>query len=406
MIFVGIDWADAHHDVCCLDEETGDNKVVRIGNDPEGFDELVDRIQQLKNDPQETVCVGLEHTEGLLVQRCLSEGYQVYRLNPKMVARYRDQHRASRSKNDHLDATVLAEIIRDHRDRFDPIQPDSELARECRMLAQDYRKLTQDKSRLMNRIRSGLKRYFPEALDLFTSLDQPITLAFLADFRTLEDAQTMSVSEWTQWLSDHRHPQPETKAQTIHEQLHQVQPDRDPATIRAESRFVHRSVTQLQAVMESLSEYGERFEEILNQHPDGDIFESLPGASTVLSARMLGEFGDNRARYASANDVQCEAGTAPVTIQSGQSKKVVMRQACRRSFRDTMHQFAFTSINESEWARALYDRQRDRGKRHSHALRVVGHRWLSVIFTLWKKREYYDEKQHMKDSNIIQESAA
>jgi len=406
MIVAGIDWADAHHDVHCCRETSDTTLSFRIGNDPEGFDELVQRIQSVQDSTEETVCVAVEHTEGLLIQRCLSEGYELYRLNPKMVARYRDQHRASRSKNDNLDAVVLAQIIRDHRDRFDPVRPDSELGRECQMLAQDYRKLTQDKSRLMNRITSGLKRYFPEALELFTSVDLPITLAFLEEFSTLEDAQTMSRSEWEQWLSNHRHPQPASKARTIHNRLHQHDPNRDPATIRAESRFVQRSVRQLQTVLETLDEFEQRFEEILTQHPDGEIFKQLPGASTVLAARMLGEFGDNRQQYDSANDVQCEAGTAPVTIQSGQSKQVVMRQACRRSFRDTMQQFAFTSINESKWARALYDRQRDRGKRHSHALRVVAHRWLSVIYTLWKKRECYDKKQHMEDSNIIQESAA
>jgi transposase len=294
-------------------------------------------------------------------------------------------------------------MIRDHADRFDPVYPDSELARECRLMAQDYRKMVQQKTRLINQITSSLERYFPEALELFTSIDQPITLAFLEEFSSLEEAQRMSESDWKQWLKDHAHPHYESKAGSMVETLDEATSHRDQATRRAKTRRTNQSVRQLTALMESLADYEQRFEELLEEHPDAEIVRSLPGTGTVLSARILGELGDNRNRYENANELQCEAGTAPVTIQSGQSKRVVMRQACRRSFRDTMQQFAFTSLQENDWARALYDRQRDRGKRHSHALRVVAHRWLGVIYALWNRRECYDEKRHFQHSSIMNE---
>lgn len=166
------------------------------------------------------------------------------------------------------------------------------------MLAQDYRKLVQDKSRLMKRITSGLKRYSPEALELFSRVDQPITLAFLNEFRTLKDAQTMSISEWEKWLSDHRHPQPTSKARTLHKRLHQASPDRDRATIRAESRFVNRSVKQLQTVLESLDEYEQRFDQILTQPPGRDNLQESAGrldsAGGAVAGRVRGSPGPLR----------------------------------------------------------------------------------------------------------------
>jgi transposase len=399
MICVGIDWASQHHDIQLSQEESDPRESFRIADDSDGDDELLDRIEELRDSNEEPVRVALEHTEGLLVQRCLAEGYCVYLLNPKVVSEYRP----SRSKYDPLDARALMEMIRDHADRFDPVVPDSELARECRLLAQDDRKMVQQKTRLINQITDSLKRYFPEALELFTSIDQPITLAFLDEFTTLEEAQLMTEADWQEWLKDHSHPHYKSKANELVEVLDEAASHRDQATRRAKARRTQQSVCQLRTLLESLTDYEQRFEAIVKDHPDAEIYQSLPGTGTVLAARILAELGDNRNRYETANELQWEAGTAPVTIQRGQTKRVVMRQACRRSFRDTMQQFSFTSLQESDWARALYDRQRDRGKRPSHALRVVAHRWLNVIFALWKRRECYDEQQHFNNSSIMQE---
>ena len=35
----------------------------------------------------------------------------------------------------------------------------------------------------------------------------------------------------------------------------------------------------------------------LTEHPDADIYRSLPGLGVILGARVLGEFGDDPNRY-------------------------------------------------------------------------------------------------------------
>ena len=47
-------------------------------------------------------------------------------------------------------------------------------------------------------------------------------------------------------------------------------------------------------------------------HPDGDVLLSLPGLGARLAARVLGEIGDDRARFPTAAALPCYAGTAPV----------------------------------------------------------------------------------------------
>lgn len=107
--------------------------------------------------------------------------------------------------------------------------------------------------------------------------------------------------------------------------------------------------------------------------------------------------GDNKERYLEAREVQCEAGTAPITDKSGKIKIVKIRFACRKFFRNTMYQFAFSSLKQSLWARNFYDNQRTRGKTHTQALRALGNKWLKIIFHLWKNNLLYDENRHLAD---------
>jgi hypothetical protein len=59
------------------------------------------------------------------------------------------------------------------------------------------------------------------------------------------------------------------------------------------------------------------------KHPDAEVVRSLPGLATILSARVLGEFGDEPNRYATAKCRKNYASTSPITRASG-TKRVVL----------------------------------------------------------------------------------
>jgi hypothetical protein len=72
-----------------------------------------------------------------------------------------------------------------------------------------------------------------------------------------------------------------------------------------------------------------------------------------------------------------------------------MRRACRKSFRNIVHQFSFCSLTHSSWANALYHEKRGKGQTHSSALRSVGDKWLKIIYHLWSKKILYDENIYL-----------
>lgn len=114
LLFVGDDWAEAHHDVE-IQDETG--RALARRRLPEGIGGIAALhallADQLPGDAEpDQVVVGIETDRGPWVQALLAAGYQVYAINPLSASRYRERHVTSRAKSDPGDAKVLADLGR------------------------------------------------------------------------------------------------------------------------------------------------------------------------------------------------------------------------------------------------------------------------------------------------------
>ncbi|MEK7360010.1 MAG: hypothetical protein AAB422_06515 [Planctomycetota bacterium] len=65
--------------------------------------------------------------------------------------------------------------------------------------------------------------------------------------------------------------------------------------------------------------------------------------------------------------------------------------------RRTFHDWAFTSINCSPWARAYYDYHKERDRSHGTILRNLGKKWTKILFAVWSQGTSYDETLHIQN---------
>ena len=145
-----------------------------------------------------------------------------------------------------------------------------------------------------------------------------------------------------------------------------------------------------------LDEYRRRIAEAFGQHPDHDVFGSLPGAKAVLGPRLLAEVGGVREEYPDADALMCQAGVSPVSYQSGQVDKCRRRRACNKVLRHTIHLWTNASRQSCEWAQAYYAQKRSEGHNHASALRCLGKRWLKILWRLGQGGQAYDERKHVE----------
>ena len=167
------------------------------------------------------------------------------------------------------------------------------------------------------------------------------------------------------------------------------------ALLRAGLMKVTWLVDQIRCLTEAIENYNQQISQLFSQHPDHDLFCSLPGAGPALGPRLLCALGTDRSRFQDAQEVQTLFGIAPVMECSGQSRWVHWRWACPKFIRQTFHEFAGASIPLCSWAAAFYQKMRGRGKRHHAAVRALAFKWIRIIYACWKNRTPYSETQYL-----------
>src|SRR5262249_29371866 len=256
-------------------------------------------------------CLG-ERAHGLLIARLLEGGLPVYPVPPQTVERLR---KPSGAKTDQIDAYLLARKGRSDLADLRRLVPDSPLVQELKLLTRDQDSLIQLQTRLVNQLTACLTSYFPGPLLLFTKLQQPVTLAFLHAFPTLEQARAASLTELETLLRAAHDPHPAAKAEQLHQQLQQPQLHAAALVTRVKARLALVLVNQLAGVVEQIAAYDAEIARLFAQHTDAPLFASLPGTGKRLAPRLLAEWGEDRSRYATAASVQALGGTSPVAFQ-------------------------------------------------------------------------------------------
>jgi hypothetical protein len=392
MLFVGVDWAEDHHDVCVMSEDGRMLGKRRVPDSVAGIGELHGLVAEHTGE-DEAVVVGIEIDRGLVVYSLLTAGYEVYAINPLAAARYRDRHATSGAKSDPGDAKVLADLVRTDRHNHRPIAGDSELAEGVKLLARAHQNAIWGRQRQLNALRSALREYYPGALVAFgTDLASADALATLAVAPTPELGRGLSRSKIASALRrGGRQRYIERRAEEIQTAL-QAERLGAPALIANAHGVIARSaVALITSFNVQIAELEAALSEHFEQHPDAKVVLSLPGLGTVLGARVLGEFGDDRTRFSSPKSRKNYAGTSPVTKASGHSRIVLARFARNKRLGSACEQWAFCALKASPGARHYYDQLRARGKAHRPALRQVANRLVGILHFCLQRGVLYDE---------------
>ena len=147
MIFVGVDWAEAHHDVHVADEEG--RRLWPRPACPKGSRALpasTSSSARTSRMPTEVV-IGIETDRGLFVSALVAAGYQVYAVNPMSTSRYRDRHSTSGAKSDAGDAEVLSDMVRTDRHHHRLVAADTAEVEALKVLARAHQSMVWSKGR-------------------------------------------------------------------------------------------------------------------------------------------------------------------------------------------------------------------------------------------------------------------
>jgi transposase len=398
--FVGIDWATQSHSVCLLDAEgrfIGERGFAHGGA---GLTELRDWLLEKTKAAPEQVAVAIETPNGPVVEMLLEHGFVVFAINPKQLDRFRDRFTVAGAKDDRRDARVLGGSLRTDREAFRQLAVDDPTVIELREWSRIADELQQERTRLSNRLRQQLWRYYPQATELTDDVADDWFLALWQKVPTPAVAAEATEKTVASVLKEHRIRR--LDAASVLKTLRKMPLFVAPGTTQAACAHIRSLAARLRLVNQQIKEAQQNLDRLCarledKESPSGQSFEqcdvtilrSWPGIGRVNLATLLAE-ATEPLRRRDYHALRALAGVAPVTRRSGKQLFVIRRLACNRRLQSALYHWSRVAIQHDAAARRRYDALRQRGHSHARALRSVGDRLLYALCTTLKRQTPYD----------------
>mgnify|MGYP003387255531 FL=1 len=390
--YVGIDWATQSHCVCLLDAEGNQVGQRDFAHGGAGLAELCDWLLEKTQAAPGQIAAAIETPHGPVVEMLLERGFAVFAINPKQLDRFRDRFTVAGAKDDRRDAHVLGGSLRTDRAAFRELAADNPVTIELREWSRMADELKQERTRLANRLRQQLWRYYPQAAKLTDDVADDWFLALWQKVPTPESAAKASEKAIARILTAHRIRRLDaaTALKTLRETPLLVAPGTTQAAcahIRSLAARLHLVNQQIKEAQQNLDRLCAQIEEEENasgqnlEQCDVTILRSWPGIGRINLATLLVEAAEPLRRR-DYHALRALAGVAPVTRQSGKQRFVVRRLACNRRLQGAVHQLGAAALPNGGLRR--------RGHGHARALRSVGDRLLCGLCATLKRKIPYD----------------
>jgi transposase len=390
--FVGLDWAAREHAVCAIDERGAVVTRFTAAHTAAGMADLVARLGKLA--PPAELRIAIERPTGLVVDSLVDAGFAVVPIHPNAVKASRARYSAAQGKTDLGDAYLLADLLRTDGHRFRTLTPLSDETKALRGTVRLRDDLVGQRVALANQLRNLLTEFWPGAVEIFADVESPIALAFLDAYPTPQSAARLGEKRLAGFLAKHSYCGRRSAGELLERLRAAPQSLAGEQETDAKGDGVRALVAVLRVLVAQIASLTAAVEHAVDAHTDAKVVTPLFRAGRVCAAMILAELGDDRARFVSADHLAAEGGVAPVTRESGKRRAVGFRWACNKRLRAALTTLADATRHTNPWAHATYQRARDRGHEHAHAIRVLARAWCRVIWTCWQKRVAYDPAKH------------
>jgi transposase len=353
-VFVGLDWAVHTHAVCLIDAAGAVLDRFEVTHDRDGLAELMRRLAR----HGQRLRIAIERPSGLIVDALVEAGHQVFPIHPNAVKASRPRYRSHGAKSDASDAYLLADLLRTDGHRWRALAPQSDDIRALRALVRSRDDLVAARVAAANQLTSTLQAFWPGAAVIFADVASPIALAFLRRYPSPRSAKRLTEAQLQRFCKTQHYSGRRSAADLLARLRAAATGHVGAHTEQAMAEVVRAQVAVLVPIVTQIAELTRRIEQFMHSLPDGLLMMSFPRAGQVCAAQILAELGDVPERFPSADQLAAEAGTVPVTYQSGKTRSVAFRWACNHGLRQAITCLADNSRHANDWAKGVYQAAR------------------------------------------------
>lgn len=388
------------------------DKAIKFENNRNGFNEILTRIYQIcKKEGFDKVVVGMEPTghywkafaNFMLKQAKIA----VVLVNPYHTKTAKELDDNSQTKSDKKDALTIAKLVKDGR-YFETYLP-HDIYAELRGLTTTRNSMNKRKKSIINTITAVMDEYFPEfekvfkhpfkgkaAMHLLKVCPTPKFVLELGEEGVLEEIKKVV-----------------KKTVGRKKAVELVETARESIGVdygEYAARFkVQQLIEELELIIKQLDAVETEMSKALKKTEIAEYLLSIDGMGIVSLAMCLGELG-NPLRFEDARQMSRLAGYNLIEDSSGKNKSgTCISKRGRKNLRCVLYQIAITMVATNKKMRQLYDYLKTREQnplKKMQALVVISKKILTLIFTLSKKKVYYEPEQVLGVYRMSQLKAA
>jgi Transposase/Transposase IS116/IS110/IS902 family len=389
--FVGLDWAEATHDLCLQAAGAAPREFLQLDHRPAGIAAWGHSLHTRCNGQAVAGC--LARKKGPRVSAlCTDDCLGLFPVHPLTVAKYRAAFTPRRAPDEPTEAALQVARLRTPRDQLPPLVPPRPTRRALAPLVEHRRPLVGDTVRLPHRLSRALKHYCPHVLPGLQEQDTALFCDFLSRWPTLTAAPRARRATLLAFFHAHHVRAADGIAARLQALQSATPRPTEEGVIAPSGLRVQALVSQLRVTWHALTDCAAAMAQRAQAQPDCPVWAALPGAGAVFAPRRLVAVGAQRARYPSAEARQKYAGIAPVTKRRGKKSWGHWRLPGPQCLRHSCGAWAAASLRPACWAPVYYPPQRDKGKSHPAAVRALACKGSRMLLRCGQERPPYELK--------------
>lgn len=390
--FVGLDVGQEKMEAVWLSKNgDGSRDSLSFSNNHKGYEKFLSKLKEFKQQGV-TPAVGTEGHDGYLSpldEYLGDEGFTLVSLNPLRVKRYKDVL-GQQKKTDNYDAYAIADFLKSREDQLENLPRFAPRTQRLKKLSRTQSNLKKQVNRYTNKLIQVIDEYLPELmqLDQFPNLSSVTGLSVLAEYPTRDDLENVEQKELADFIRDVSNGQYRREtAQAIQDSVKFI--SREPYAVDVYGLRVETLSNLLLDLRRSCKRIKAKIADLLEGWETAQILKSLPGVGDLLAGRFLGEIVSIH-RFKSADALALYCGVAPIPHSSGSWSSNRSTQRVNKEAKDALMQMARCSKQNGEESKEYYQKKRDEGKNHWHAIKCLARQLVRVIYAMLRDRTYYE----------------
>ena len=372
------------------------SKALFFSNDRDGFKKILSKIWQIiKENSFEYAIVGMEPTghywKALANFLMKQEHIRVVLVNPYHTKKAKELDDNSQTKSDKKDALTIARLVKDGR--YSEVYQPHDIYADLRVMSTARDGINRQKTALENRIAAILDEYFPE-----------FTKVFKHPFKGKAAMQVLKACPFPKYilelgvdgvLAEIK----KAVKKSVGRKRAQLLVDTARVSVGVDYG-VDAARCKLQLFLESLDlancqlvQIETEIAKALQATGIAEYLLSIKGVGTVTLAVCLGELGDPL-RFDDPRQLSRLAGYNLIEDSSGKNKSgTCISRRGRKGLRRVLYQMALTAVAVNPEMKELYRYLKTRAVnplKKMQALVVISKKLLTLIYTLAKKKQYYN----------------